>query len=306
MQTPGRPNKWIVHALALAAVLCAGLVAMDEPKNDFRFAIVGDRTGGAQPQIYGRVWREIDLFHPEFVINVGDTIQGRNHKDGLTPEEQWIALRPLWARYAHYSLYFTPGNHDVWSTESRELYQQETRQKLFYSFDYQDAHFTVLDSTEEETKRLSQAQLDFLTADLEANQDKKPKFVFFHHPYWIGEFAANRDFRLHEIARRYGVDCVISGHGHRFVRRVEDGIAYMEVGSSGGQMTGNLERGLGFQDGIFYHWIWGHVKGRKVSLTVKEIGGQFGEGRMFDAAKWDENGPSFDIADPALTDRPET
>jgi predicted phosphodiesterase len=305
MKASGRP-KWLIHALAVIAAASAGLVALDEPKNDFRFAIVGDRTGGAQPQIYGRVWREIDLFHPEFVINVGDTIQGPGHKNRLTPEEQWTALRPLWARYAHYTLYFTPGNHDVWSPETGELFERETRRKLFYSFDYQDAHITVLDSTQEKTKRLSEAQLDFLEKDLKANKKKKPKFVFFHHPYWIQEIDAGRDFRLHSIARKYGVDCVITGHGHRFVRRVEDGIVYLEVGSSGGQMTRNLERGLGFQDGIFYHWVWAHVKGRKVSLTVKEIGGQFGEGRMFSAEKWDENGPSFNISDPALTDQPET
>ena len=67
-----------------------------------------------------------------------------------------------------------------------------------------------------------------------------------------------------------------------------------------------MERGLGFGDGIFYHWVWGHVKGRKVSLTVKEIGGQMGQGRMFNAELWDEDGPSFNVADPALTDKPAT
>ena len=172
MKQPPRRKNWVVHLLVLTVLVGAGVQAFNEPKNDFRFAIIGDRTGGAQPQIYGRVWREVDLFHPEFVINVGDTIQGRNHKKGLTPEEQWANLRPLWARYSHYSLYFTPGNHDVWSPESRVLYEEESRRKSFYSFDYQDAHFTVLDSTEEKTKRLSDSQLAYLEDDLKLNKDK--------------------------------------------------------------------------------------------------------------------------------------
>lgn len=299
------PRKWVAHVLAVAFAVGIALTAPKPPQNDFRFAIMGDRTGGAQPQIYGRVWREIDLFHPEFVINVGDTIQGRNHKDNLTPEQQWAALRPIWARYSHYPLYFTPGNHDSWSDESRALYERESKRKSFYSFDYQDAHFTVVDSTFGRG-RLNEDMLDFIEGDLEANREKRPKFIFFHHPYWISEFANKREFRLHDLARTHGVSHVITGHGHRFVRQVEDGIVYMEVGSSGGQMTGGLERGEGFRDGRFYHWVWGHVKGDKVRLTVKEIGGHMGEGRMFNAEKWTREGPQFDYADPALTDRPET
>ena len=303
-----RPNSawpgsiWIVHFGLIAAFAVVLLRAVDEPRNDFRFAVLGDRTGGAQPQIYGRVWREVDLFHPEFVINVGDTIQGRNDETAL---DQWRELRPVWARYSHYPLYFTPGNHDVWSNYSRGLYEQESKGKSSYSFDYEEAHFTVLDTAV--PRELTAEQLDFLERDLEANQDKEPKFVFFHHPYWIARFEAEEDeFRLHQIVKRFGVDAVITGHGHRFVRMVRDGVVYMEVGSSGGQMTGGLKRGEGFKDGRFYHWVWIHVKGGKITATVKEIGGQMGEGRMFDAGLWDENGPQFDIADPALTDRPET
>ena len=106
--------------------------------------------------------------------------------------------------------------------------------------------------------------------------------------------------------RHHAVGYVINGHGHQFVRMVRDGVVYMEVGSSGGNMTGGLVRGQGFADGRFYHWVWGHVRGSRVNLTVKEIGGQMGQGRMFSAEDWDENGPKFDIADPGLSAGPET
>ncbi len=295
-------NRWLINLLVLGAFGIFWLRAAGEPRNDFNFAVIGDRTGGAQPQIYGRVWREVDLLHPDFVVSVGDTIQGREDETAL---DQWKALRPIWARYNHYPLYFTPGNHDVWSAYSRELYEKESGRKSNYSFDYQDAHFTVLDTAEPRT--LTAEQLDFLRQDLEANRDKNPKFVIFHHPYWLAGFEAEDDtFPLHDILRKYGVDYVLSGHGHRFVRMVRDGIVYMEVGSSGGQMTGALVRGEGFRDGRFYHWIWARVKNGKVSFTVKEIGGSMGAGRMFPAKDWDENGPKFDVGDPALTYKPET
>jgi predicted phosphodiesterase len=286
-------------------LLFGGLIAIravTEPKNDFRFSIIGDRTGGAQSEIYGRVWREVDMLHPDFVINVGDTIEGG--RDTAAPN-QWQELRPVWERYSHYPLYFTPGNHDVFSDTSRQIYEKETGRPVNYSFNYQDAHFTVLDNSR--TNDLSEDQIRFLEQDLTSNADKNPKFIFFHKPYWIPLLKlGSSTFPLHQIAKKYGVQHVISGHGHQFVRIVRDGIAYMEVGSSGGTMKAALEQGHGFKEGRFYHHVWGRVKNGKVELTVKEIDGAKGAGRMFRADQWDEMGPKFDVGDPAITEKPTT
>ena len=88
----------------------------------------------------------------------------------------------------------------------------------------------------------------------------------------------------------------------------KDPIPYIEVGSSGGNLNGARIRGESFSDGIFYHWLWGHVKGSKVYLTVKEIDGPMGQGRMFRADDWntEDGGPDFDIADPAVSIKPQT
>ena len=48
----------------------------DNPKN-FQFAVIGDRTGGSDPGgIFNRAIDQINLLQPEFVINVGDLIEG--------------------------------------------------------------------------------------------------------------------------------------------------------------------------------------------------------------------------------------
>ena len=292
-------------AAALVVLVFGGVIvsrAVTEPKNDFRFSILGDRTGGAQPEIYGRIWREVDLLHPDFVINVGDTIQGGRDAD---LQQQWGELRPLFQRYSHYPLYFTPGNHDVFNDTSKELYEKETKRPTFYSFDYQEAHFTVLDNSR--TNDLTEDQIKFLEKDLEANKDKRPKFVFFHKPYWIAPLKlGSGEFPLHQLAKKYGVEHIISGHGHVFVRIVRDGIAYMEVGSSGGTMEKALEQGHGFKEGRFYHHVWVRVKGSKAMMSVKELDGPKGAGRMFNAEDWDENGPKFEVADPAASIKPTT
>ena len=296
-------RQWIAGTVVLllfAAVI--GIRAITGPNNDFRFSILGDRTGGAAPQVFGRVWREIDLLHPDFVINVGDTIEGGND---ARAESEWQGLRPVWERYQHYPLYFTPGNHDIWSDTSRQIYVKETGRPTFYSFNYQDAHFTVLDNSGD--LDLSEQQLQFLEADLKANQDRDPKFILFHKPYWIVFLKlGSGEFALHQLAKKYGVDYIISGHGHQFVRMVRDGIVYMEVGSSGGSIARGWRRGEGFAQGWFYHHVWARVKGSKVQVTVKEIDGPMGKGRMFRAEDWDESGPKFHTGDPALKDKPET
>lgn len=270
--------------------------------NDFHFVILGDRTGGVEPQIFGRVWYEVDLMHPDFVLTVGDTIEGTKDE---TVEAQWAELRPLWERYKHYPIYFTPGNHDIWSPKSRELYVRETRRQPFYSFDYQQMHFTVLDNSRG-TNELSDEQMQFLEEDLRKNQGKSPKLVVFHKPFWIRYVKEGGDFPLHQLAKKYGVEHIVSGHGHQFVRMVREGVTYMEVGSSGGGFRKNTIAGKGFRDGYFYHFIWAKVEGGKVQFTVKEIGAPMGQGRIFKADDWDENGPKFEIADPVIGQKPQT
>src|ERR1039457_3160036 len=77
-----RMKTAIRAAAAVAALLtcAAGLwpAAPGEP-NNFRFAIVGDRTGEAQPGVYEKVWREIDRSHPDFAINAGTSSRSEEH-----------------------------------------------------------------------------------------------------------------------------------------------------------------------------------------------------------------------------------
>jgi predicted phosphodiesterase len=288
--------------LAFGAWWAASTAAQPAPSNDFHFSIVGDRAGAPEPQIYGRVWRELALLHPDFVITVGDAIPGNND---ATIEEEWAAVKKIWSRYAQFRLFHVPGNHDIWNQASRAAYSKHTGFAPRYSFRHQNALFVVAETGR--GSELPEAELDFIEKELEANRECDPKFVFFHKPFWIDRFAGgDSSFRLHALARKHGVRAVVSGHGHRFYHLVRDGVRYMEVGSSGGSMRGKLERGEGFSQGCFYHHVWARVKSGEVSFTVREIDGLFGHGRMFDAAGWDERGPKFDAADPALAQKPET
>ena len=44
--------------------------------DEFRFAFVTDRTGGARPGVFERAVTQLNLLQPEFVVSVGDLIEG--------------------------------------------------------------------------------------------------------------------------------------------------------------------------------------------------------------------------------------
>jgi Icc protein len=247
--------------VAAAAVLLA-FAAAKPSRNVFRFCILGDRTGDAQSGIYERVWRDVDAQHPDFVINVGDTIQGGND---ATAESEWAALKPLWA-HNKFPFYFTPGNHDIWSPASRKIYEKATGHPASYGFDFENAHFTVLDNSQ--TEDLSDEQMRFLESDLVAHGDRDPKFVFFHKPFWLIPVKfQSAQFPFHQLVKKFGVRYVISGHGHQFLRLLDDGIVYLEAGSSGGKLKGE-----GFEKGWFFGYTLVHVVGDKVEIQFAANG----------------------------------
>jgi len=253
---------------ALALLLLAGLAGQPNAAG-FRFVVLGDRTGDANQAIYEQVWRDVQAEHPAFVLNVGDTIQGGNDE---TAQAEWDALRPVWSL----PQYFTPGNHDIWSDASRKIYVRVTKHPASYGFDFQGAHFTVLDNSG--SLNLSDEQMAFLESDLARNRAKSPKFVSFHEPFWLLPLKfQSGEFPFHQIARKYGVAAVFSGHGHQFVRLERDGIVYLEAGSSGARL-----KGQGFALGWFFGNTVVDVSGGSVRIDIRETGPPFGEGRAFE------------------------
>lgn len=282
------PGFWFSMISALLVAAGAALIALPAPQNSFRFAIIGDRTGTAQPGVYQRVWRDVAGLHPDFAINVGDTIEGG--KD-TTAEKEWRAVQAIWKPYLRFPYYFTPGNHDIWSDFSRRLWQRATGHPATYSFDYQNAHFTVLDNSQ--GPFLTDTQMDFLARDLETYKTRSPKFIFFHEPFWLLPLElGSGDFPLHKLAVEYQVACIISGHTHQFARIEKDGVVYLTECSSGGHLR--IPTGTdGFAQGWFFGYSMGRVQGTTVEFTVHELGAPFGQGRTFRAENWGPNGPEI-------------
>lgn len=294
-------NHWTRrNFLATPLALAPSAAAQNTQNQRLRFAIIGDRTGTAMPQIYSRVWREVSLLAPDFALTVGDTIEGTKDE---TAEKEWDEMEEVWKRYRRFPTYYTPGNHDIWSPASEKIYTRRTGRPPQYAVVEGNALFIVLDNSR--TEALSPEQLSFCEAELRRHAARAPKFVFFHKPFWLVPIRVGQPgFAFHEMMKRHKVDYVVSGHGHQLVHLEREGVHYLEVGSSGGSILRGLQMGQGFKDGWFYHYVWASIEAGKVEMMVKEIGPAWGQGRMFRLSDWTASGPQFDPSDPALTEAP--
>lgn len=268
------------HALVVGWLLLAALVSVQAgaAPDSFRFAILGDRTGEAQAGVYEQVWKEVAAESPEFVLSVGDTIQGM---DDASAEAEWRQFRRMLEPFRRFPLYLTPGNHDIWSQESERLFRKYAGHAPHYGFDYGQAHFTVLDNSRSD--ELGADELAFLEADLKAHAAQPLKIVVSHRPSWLFSIAlGNSNFALHQLARRYGVQYVIAGHVHQMLHLSLDGVTYVSMPSSGG----HLRLSGAYADGWFFAHALVAVHGRSLDFQIEELAPPQGEGRVTKLTDW--------------------
>ena len=281
-----RRRELLIGAGSGALLAATGRSLAAEPS--WRFAIMGDRTGGAIPAIYERSVARIVAEHPEFVINVGDSIEG--YRD-FWADIEWSDLKPVWRPYGKIPHYFTPGNHDIWSPQSERMYKRFTGFDPQYSFTHRNCHITVLDNSRRDI--LAASQLSFLEDDLKRHADVPIKMVFFHRPFWVVYIKLeSSEFDLHRICLKYGVKWVIGGHLHRLLHMQRDGIEYVAIGSSGASLERELKYGNGWDVGRLYHYGVMDVVGDRATLRIRELRKPYGAGRQFPIESWVDDHPA--------------
>jgi len=248
----------------------------------FHFVILGDRTGSTQPGVYEEVWKEAAAENPAFVTTIGDMIQGYND---ATAESEWQAVKPLLDTYRKIPFYPSPGNHDIWSEAAERVFRKYAGHEPHYSFDFQQAHFTILDNSRSDD--FSAAELAFLEEDLRAHAGQPVKFILSHKPSWlVSAVARNSDFAIQRLARKYGVQTVIAGHLHQMLHVDFDGVTYVSMGSAGGHLRASKR----YEDGWFFGYALVQVDGVTVKFQIKELKAPFGEGRVTRLRDWGASG----------------
>jgi 3',5'-cyclic AMP phosphodiesterase CpdA len=280
-----RPGAFLAILLVLGSG--TGFSLWSSAGASFRFEILGDRTGGAQPGVFERVLLEAARDHPDFLLSVGDCIEGENDQ---TAAAEWRQFDQLLTPLGRLPLFLTPGNHDIWSPASERLWIARSGHPVHYGFDFRQAHFTILDNSraaDSASARFSDDEMRFLERDLAAHAGQDVKFVVSHRPTWLfAILLGDSNNPFHQLLRKYGVQYVLAGHIHQILHFELDHIAYLDVPSAGGHLrdTKAYERG----------WFFGHtlatVEGSQVRFRISELPAPYGQGRSTTPEDWGASG----------------
>jgi hypothetical protein len=233
---------------------------------DCRFVIVGDRTGSPEPGLMRQAFREINQLCPEFVISVGDLIDGYGD-DPATIHQLWNEFDGEVAALKSPFVYL-PGNHDIWSATSRGIYEARYG-PTYRSFNYRGLHFISLDTEETDAqgrpaKRISGTQLAWLRDDLALYRDARQILIFMHRPIWE-QGSLDAVYPLLPVGRVH----IFAGHDHRYSLEYINGIPHVIVSAVAGVMT---ER-ESVESGNFRHYVFATVRGGSLQLALVRLGG---------------------------------
>ncbi len=235
---------------------------------DFDFVIIGDRTGGHVPGVYGEIVDEINLLRPDIVVSVGDQIEGYT-EDRETLNAQWDEYWEI-ASQLDAPFYVCVGNHDIYNDVMLEVWEERTKRAPCYSFDYKGVHFTVVDTGRWESSEAWLAESgyrEWLEADLAKHKKDRMTIVVYHIPFWYDTLAEGEPDPLHDIFKANGVDAVFNGHYHLYAAAEYDGIPYTVVGSSGGGIEEEAE-----YLGVYFQYVWCTVRDDELAWTVLKKG----------------------------------
>ena len=222
----------------------------NDPEN-FQFAIVTDRTGSHREGVFPMAMDKTNLLMPEFVVSVGDLIEG------IIPDLGEI--RAQWDEFEGFvdrlkvPFFYLPGNHDIWSEDSKQEWNRRFG-RTYYHRIYRNVLFLHVNSEEEGRPKVGQAQVAYFRDVLGRHRKVRWTLVFMHRPLW--DFEENNppyssDWLDLEEALQGRPYTVFAGHYHHYMKYNRRDQRYILLATTGG---GSGLRGPIY--GEFDHVVW--------------------------------------------------
>ncbi len=208
-----------------------GSVRTQDGSKDVTFLHLADPQSQSEAQ-YQRAWADalgtaFNLYpQADFIIGTGDMV---DHGDN---QKQWAWMFNTASDYLM-NTYMMPasGNHEGHGKNAIDNYfvlpnapEQDKTGGVYYSFDYNNAHFAVLNTENlNENEGLSDDQISWIKADMN-NSDAQWKFVTLHKAvysqgshYEDDDVCAIRE-QLQVLMAELDIDMVFQGHDHVYMR----------------------------------------------------------------------------------------
>jgi hypothetical protein len=245
---------------------------MNNSASDFRFAIISDRTGGHRSKVFARAVERLNLLQPEFVLSVGDLIEGyTEEKEKL--DKQWAEFNGF-VKKLQMPFFYVVGNHDLVNPVEGEKWQEQFG-RTFYHFVYRGVLFLLLSSEDPKSKDVgvvTPAQIAWVKKTLGANANVRWTIVCVHRPLWTQtNLEKNGWLEVEKLleGRQY---TVFAGHLHRYHKYVRQGMDYYQLATTGG-----ASRVRGLRYGEFDHITWVTMKKDGPLLANVMLDGVFNE-----------------------------
>lgn len=223
---------------------------INRSEDQFQFAIVTDRTGGRRPGIFFKGVKKINLLQPEFVMTVGDLIDGYT-EDVPELDRQWDEFEGF-IDSLEMPFFYAPGNHDITNAVMDSVYRARFG-PTFYHFVYKDVLFLSLNSEDQfrgsGRGTISDEQYEYIKKALEENEDVRWTMLFMHQPLWLQDDPKRWPDVEKLLAGREHT--VFVGHVHHYVRYMRNNGRYYTLATTGG---GSRLRGPAL--GEFDHITW--------------------------------------------------
>jgi 3',5'-cyclic AMP phosphodiesterase CpdA len=173
---------------------------------------------------------------PDFAIQSGDLVE--NGEDSSLWPIYFDIERDLLRQIAFFPVL---GNHERNTRDFYEFFQALTP---YYSFNWGNAHFMVLNSDIANSAASQPArdafwaeQTKWLETELQSSQNAEYRIVVAHHPPFSAvsnRQGANPEMRaLVPLFEKYHLSVAFFGHDHNYQRNLQNGINYVISGGGG-------------------------------------------------------------------------
>ena len=208
----------------------AGVISTADNSDEFSFFHISDPQSTTEKQynqVFGPALEFATSNHDgDFILSTGDFVD-----DGRSFIQWQRMFNSATSTLMNIPMMGLAGNHEAKGDYALDYYftfpnapEQDKTTGAYYSFDYNNAHFAILDSNKlGSDDGLSPEQIEWLKADMNAS-DADWKFVALHKaPYSNGSHYDDDDViairaQLQSLMPELGIDIVFQGHDHVFMR----------------------------------------------------------------------------------------
>ena len=245
----------------------------------------------------------------DFIIHTGDIVEWSKYESYwrymIDINGKYFASVPIMPLSGNHEATYRNGKNEIFKHFNIALTQQDTSKGIYYSFDYGNTKFIMLDTNDLSSKKIKDDQYNWLVNTLKNNKSKWT-VVSMHNPiYSVGKWGSNSSQnaislslreQLSDLFAEYGVDIVLQGHDHTYSKTYPigtggtiqteleyknisginyctnaDGVVYVMNGAAGNQSRSYVDGDKSFYElyGNSSPYSWAEIEVASDKLTVK-------------------------------------